>query len=296
MHKGHKLFEISDEDNLKKEKISVEEEIKSYSGISQKMEGLKNKIENEIKKLNQLFDKTVYDLKKSYQKKYEIILKEENELKENLQNKVTKTKELLENYLTEINENIRISERINKGLKKLEKEDKSMIRILSYVSKINISEKNMKKLDIELMKNVRFLYEEDKSDIRYEEYYFNGMIKPKNIEFKDIGSTNVKIIWSVDDDMNLINLDKNQFKYKVEMKKENDNDNFKEIYQGNKCNFLVNNLSSDTQYEFRICSLYKDTIGEWSQTYKINTLLFDSLILNDSNKSEEFLEKIYVWT
>ena len=48
------------------------------------MEGLKNKIENEIKKLNQLFDKTIDDLKKSYQKKYEILLKEENELIENL--------------------------------------------------------------------------------------------------------------------------------------------------------------------------------------------------------------------
>ena len=292
LHKEHKLVEINDEQKLQKENFSAEEEIKNYNDISEKMDGLKNKIEKEIDKLNQLFDKTIDDLKKSYQKKYEKLLKEENDLKENLQNKVTKTKEQLENFLIEINENIRINNRINKGIKKLENE-KSMIHILSYISKINVSKKIMKKLNIELMKNIKFSYEEDKSNIKYEEYYFNGMVKPKNIEFKDAGTTNLKIIWNIDD-MNLIDIDKNQIKYIIEMRKENNNDNFKEIYQGNDCNFIVDNLSGGTIYEFRICSFYNNTYGEYSEIQKIKT--FDSLILNNSNREKEFLDKIYEWS
>ena len=292
LHKGHKLVEITDEEKLKKENFSIEEEIKSYNGISQKLDGLKNKIEKEIDKLNQLFDKTIGEIKKSYQNKYEKLLKEENDLKENLQNKVTKTKEQLEIFLTEINENIRINERINKGIKKLENE-KSMIHILSYISKINLSKKSVKKLSIELMKNITFVYEEEKSNIKYEEYFFNGVVVPKKIEFKDVGTTNLKISWNVDY-MNIIDIEKNQIKYKVEMRKENNNDNFKEIYKGNDCNYSVNNLSGGITYEFRICSFYKNTFGEWSQIQKIKT--FDSLILNESNREKEFLDKLYEWS
>ena len=295
LHAGHTLVDLSDEDTLKKENLSIEGEIKDYNDMSQRIVGLKNKIENEIIKLDQLFDKTLDDLKKSYKKKYEMLLKEENNLKEQLQNKVTKTKGQLENFLSEINENIRIGERINKGIKKLKNEEKSMIRILSYISKINTSKKNMKKLDKESLKSIKFSYKRDKSDIKYEEYYFNGMVIPKNIEFKEVGATNLKIIWNVDD-MKLINMDKNQIKYKVEMRKENCNDNFKEIYQGNNCNYFVNNLSSNTTYEFRICSFCKDTNGEWSQIHKITTTKIDSLILTELNRYDDFLNKIKEWS
>ena len=57
---------------------------------------LKNKIENEINKINELYENTINDLTKSYIKKHEILIKEENELKDQLQNEVTKIKEKLE--------------------------------------------------------------------------------------------------------------------------------------------------------------------------------------------------------
>ena len=70
---------------------------------------------------------------KSYLKKHELLLKEENELKEKLQNEVTKVKEQLEKYLSESNNIIRANERLNKGIKKMENEEKNMIKTLSYV-------------------------------------------------------------------------------------------------------------------------------------------------------------------
>ena len=81
------------------------------------------------------------DLTNSYLKKHEKLLKEENEMKEKLQIEVTKVKEKFENFLSELNIEIKISERINKGIKKMENEEKNIIKILSYVSKINKTQK-----------------------------------------------------------------------------------------------------------------------------------------------------------
>ena len=63
---------------------------------------------------------------------------------------------------------------------------KNIIQALSYASKINKTQKNMKKLLNSLMKNIEFNYDENQNNIKYKEYYFNGIYIPNNIEFKDI--------------------------------------------------------------------------------------------------------------
>ena len=57
--------------------------------IFQKVNDLKNKIENEINKINQLYEKTIKDVTNSYFIQHEKLIKEENDLKEKLQNEVT---------------------------------------------------------------------------------------------------------------------------------------------------------------------------------------------------------------
>ena len=295
LHPGHKLIEIADEETLKKENFSIEKEMNNFNEISDKITGLKNRIENEIMVINNMFDKTMNDLKKSYQKKYEALLKEENDLKEDLQNKVTKVKEQLEIYLSEINNNIILNERINKGINKVLKEKQSILQVLSYISKINFSKKNMKNLETELIKSIKFNYEEKKGEINYEEVYINGIVIPKNIEFKNITQTSLNIYWNIDD-INSINFDKNKIKYQVEMRKKNEN-NFKEIYQGKDTNFFTKDLSFKTIYEFRICSIYNDSKGEYSQIKEVETKgeSIDSSILLESGKSQEFSKEISEW-
>jgi len=146
-----------------------------------------------------------------------------------------------------------------------------MIKILSYISKINKNKKNNKKLISELMKNIKIKYEEDK--INYEEYYFNGIHKPKNIQFKDITSSSLNISWNID---NINNNNNEEIKYRIEMRKENEE--FKEIYKGNKNNYSINNL-----FESK------------SEIYKIKTLI-DSNILNESERGNEFIKKLNEWT
>ena len=274
---------------MNKENITIESVTNDFNQISQIVIDLKNKIENEINKINELYENTINDITKSYIKKHEILIKEENELKENLKNEITKIKEKLEIYLSESNNNIKINERINKGIKNIENEDKNMIKLISYISKINKNKRNNKKLFSELMKNIKIKYEEDK--IKYEEYYFNGIPKPKNIEFKDITSSSLNIFWNIDN----ININNNEeIKYRIEMRKENEE--FKKIYEGNNNNYLINNLIKDTNYEFIIYSFYNNLIESKSEIYKIKTLNIDSNILNESKRENEYIKKLNEWT
>ena len=102
---------------------------------------MKKKIENEINEINSKYEKTIDELTKSFQKKHEQLIKEENDLKEKLQIEVTKIKEKLEEFLSKCNIEIKLSEKINKGIKKLDFDDIDIIKTLSYISSINKSKK-----------------------------------------------------------------------------------------------------------------------------------------------------------
>ena len=262
-----------------------------------RIKNLKENIEKEINKINNLYDKVYEEVSKSYEKKYEQLKKEENDIKEKLQNEVTKVKEKLENFLSLSINTIKNNEKINKGIKELEKENnQNRIKILTYVSKINKNKVQMSSLFNQLMENMTISFSEEKSNIKYENYYFNGIPIPNNIIFKDIGISNFKICWNIEN-KNDINLDKNEIKYRVELREENANKNFNIIYEGNDLTYIIENLKGNTNYEIRICSIYKKIKGEWSQIHKVKTLEdVDSNILKQTDRKDEYLKKIYEWS
>ena len=149
--------------------------------------------------INKLYEKIVKEVTSSQEIKHEKLIKEDNELKDELKNEVTKVKENLEINLSKINEIIRKSERIMKGMKiLLGDKDTQIIKKLNYVSTINKNQKKMKTLFQEPMKNLKISFIENENNIKYEEYYFNGMNIPKDIEFSDIGVNIFKISWEID--------------------------------------------------------------------------------------------------
>jgi prenyltransferase beta subunit len=129
------------------------------------------------------------------------------------------------------------------------------------------------------MKNIKIIYNEKESNIIYDEYYFNGISMPilKDITFNDIKINSFNISWKIDD-IKIINIDNKEIKYKVEIRKENEQ--FKSIYEGNDTNCYINKLSSNTYYEIRILSIYDNINSIWSEIKKVKTQLFDSIILN----------------
>ena len=74
-----------------------------------------------------------------------------------------------------------------------------------------------------------------------------------------------------------------------------ENKEYNKIYEGNNLNTLANNLIPYTNYEFRICCIYKDDIGEWTENKKIKTKEFSN-ILNDCPRKEEFIKLLKEWS
>ena len=107
-----------------------------------------NEIDNAYKKVGKETTK-VYELKR------EKLNKEESDLKEKLKTEVTKIKEKFELSLTEINNLTKTCDKLIKGVKSLEKEEKNMIKTLSYISKINTNKEKMRIIFQELMKNLK---------------------------------------------------------------------------------------------------------------------------------------------
>ena len=209
---------------------------------------------------------------------------------------MTKIKEQLENNLSESSRIIKQNERINKGIKQFENEgNKNIIKILSYISKINQISKNMLIFDQKLIKNIKISFEEEKANIKYEEYYFNGIQTPKEIKFKDIKSNSFKVLWKKDN-LNIINIDNNKIKYKVEIRKENYDEKFIQVYEGTDDYCLVNNLNENTDYELRVCCFYDKLIGNWSEIQKIKTGILNKL--NESkilNNEEDKIKTVCEW-
>ena len=125
--------------------------------------------------------------------------KDENDIKEKLQNEVTKIKEGLENFLSESNRIIKANDIINKGLNKFGKEnEKGILKTLSYISKMNKNKKETQVLLQELMKNLKICFEEEKTNVAYSDYYFNGIPSPKEIKVKDITFNSAILSWNID--------------------------------------------------------------------------------------------------
>ena len=159
------MIEITDDESLKKENITIDKSKDEFNNFYQKVNSLKDSIENEINKLNNLYDKIYEQITKSFEIKHEKLIKQENELKEELQNKVTQTKEKLENFWSKSNGVIRICEKINKGIKILEKEsEKNMIKVLSYISKMNSNKNDINFLLVTLMKNLDMNFLEEQAN------------------------------------------------------------------------------------------------------------------------------------
>ena len=287
--------------------------------INNEILNLKNKIENEIKQIDNLYEKInnevvkSYELKhenlrneekqiiKNFELKHEQLTKEENDLIEELQNKTTNVKEKLEIALSESNNYIKKGERIDKGIKLLikEKGEDNMIKVLSYISKLNKVKKEMEMIFKKLIKNLKISFNEEKKCIQYEDYYFNGIQTPKDIEIKEVKSDNFKVCWKIDD-INIVDLDNSKIKFRVEIRKENENEKFNKVYEDYHNYCFIDNLNSETNYEIRICCIYNSLISPWSQIQKIKKKIFydfncDSIILKESNRKNEFLEKIFDW-
>ena len=173
LHNGHKVIPIEDEETLKKENININDYIKEFVESSKNVITIKEKIENEIKNINESYKKMNKETTKSFELKHEKLIKEEKEIKDKLDNEVTKIKEKLDEYLSLSNTLIRNYDKINKGVQGLNKEEHNnninILKTLTYISKINKNQEEMNKIFKILMKSLKLDFIDD--NIKYEEFF-----------------------------------------------------------------------------------------------------------------------------
>ena len=291
-HSGHKLLFIDNKESFKKENLTIDSSSKDVNNIIENANKIKETIEKEIFEIDKSYDEVFSSITNFYEIKINNLKIEEKNLKEDLQNEVTKTKEKIEIFLSDINKIIKDNEQIIKGLKTFENEEKNMIKTLSYISKINKNKKDFNNKFGQLIGNLKIHFDEDNKKIKYENYYFNGIQVPINIQFKDVSSDSLKIFWDIEE-VKIIDVDNKQIQFIIEMKEENGK--YIKKYEGNDRYCLIENLSQNTNYEVRICSVYKDIVGIWSESKEIKTIDIDmninSKILDESNKKNFLPQK-----
>ena len=186
LHQKHKILRIDDEEELKKENLTIDSFSKEFDKNIKKLTNLKISIEKEMIEIDKAYERVDNEATKSFEIKREKLNKEEESLKDILKNKVIKIKESLENNLSKVNNLFKSCEKIKIGIQSFEKEEKAMIRILSYISSINRNQKEICLLTNSLIKNLTITFNKDKNTIEYGEYYFNGTTNEKK-DIKYIG-------------------------------------------------------------------------------------------------------------
>ena len=187
-------MDINDEESLKKENITIDNTSKEFEDNIQKLSNLKQSIENEMLKIDQTYEKVDKEATKSFKIKREKLNKEEEDLKNKLKTEVTKIKETLDDYLSKTNNLIKSCDRIKKGINSLQKEEKNMIKTLSYLSFIT---KNKKDLDLVInqsMKNLKITFDEKENTIIYEEYFFNGIPKDNKLNEEGLEKEAIEMV------------------------------------------------------------------------------------------------------
>ena len=194
---------------------------KKFNNNMKQLTNLKDSIEQEMTKIDKAFEKVNKETTIAFELKRKKINKEEQDLKEKLRNEVTKTKENLEKNLSQINNLFKECEKILKGIQIFEKEEKNMIKTLSYISKITKNQKEFDQLNQQSMKNLKITFDEQESIIKYEEYYFNGINEinlKENMEKALINESNNNLKNIIN---NFIEF-KEDHNYKIEMENQNE--------------------------------------------------------------------------
>ena len=295
-HRDHKVLEVNDIENLKKEKISIEDTKSEYEIFTKKSENLKMNIEKEINNINNLSNKIKDEIISEYDIKIQNLKNEMKKLIDEIDLNTNKTLKILNENMNKIQNQINKNIQVDESLKYLVNlKDDQIIKKLSYISNVNKHEKDTNLILSELMKSLKFTYSSENKNLKFDEYYFNGLPIPVNFQINIISGLNVNINWEIEN-LNMIHIkDKNEIKFILEMRKENE-ENFNKIYEGNLMKFEIKDLIADKNYEFRVQCLFDNIKSKWSEIKKIKTKNIDSIILSKSGRETEFLNKILEWT
>ena len=160
---------------------------------------MKEKIEKEIKKIEDSQLKVFGEITSSFKKKHLELEKEEKDLKFELITKVTKIKNELENSLKESDKILSNCEKIIQAGINFEKTfNQNELKKLYYIIEMKKKEEETKNFIKKKIKNYSICFDNKYNDISFDEYYFNVIPIPKDINY-EIKGDNLLLTWKIGD-------------------------------------------------------------------------------------------------
>ena len=252
---------------------------------------MKEKIEKEIKKIEDSQLKVFGEITSSFKKKHLELEKEEKDLTFELITKVTKIKNELENSLKESDKKLSICEKIIQAGINFEKTfNQNELKKLYYIIEMKKKEEETKNLIKKKIKNYSICFDNEYNEISFDEYYFNVIPIPKDINY-EIKADNLLLTWKIGDSKI-----EEPYEYIIQI-----NVNNKEkIYKTPFNQFLLEKYESNVEYEVKIRVSSDDEFGDWSEikNFKIdsnsnNTNIFFTSGLFNSKNNDNYNKKNY---
>ena len=252
---------------------------------------MKEKIEKEIKKIEDSQLKVFGEITSSFKKKHLELEKEEKDLTFELITKVTKIKNELENSLKESDKKLSICEKIIQAGINFEKTfNQNELKKLYYIIEMKKKEEETKNFIKKKIKNYSICFDNEYNEISFDEYYFNVIPIPKDINY-EIKADNLLLTWKIGDSKI-----EEPYEYIIQI-----NVNNKEkIYKTPFNQFLLEKYESNVEYEVKIRVSSDDEFGDWSEikNFKIdsnsnNTNIFFTSGLFNSKNNDNYNKKNY---
>ena len=239
-------------------KITYKESIFELNEINERAKNIKEKIEKEIKKIENSQLEVYNEIISSFKKAHLELDKDEKLLKFDLYKRVKEIKDELEKSLKESDKILSYCEKISQTSENIEEKiNNNELKKLYYISEINRKEEKMKNFLKTPIKNLDIYYNKEVDIISYEDYYFSGFPIPKDINYEKKGKQ-LLLTW------NISKLGDEQYDYIINIKTNNEETSHNSSIN----NFLLDKYETNVEYEVKIRASIDDCFGDWSEIKK----------------------------
>ena len=242
--------------------ISYKESINELDKINKKAKIIKERIENEIKKIEASQIKAFSEITSSFREKQFELYKEEKKLKNELVIKVKEIKNELEKSLKESDKILLYCEKIILANKNLE-ENNNELKKLYYISEMNIKGEELRKILNKPKRNLDIYFDSELDKVSYKDYYFGGIPTPKDIKYEIKGNC-LLLTWNI----SKMSIEDSYNFFIIQIKTNNKELTYKTLFS----NYLLTEYEINVEYEVKVRTSLYDDLGDWSEIkkFKIN--------------------------
>ena len=264
----HELNYISEEKIIENKDTLFEESVNDFEQIYKSAKNLKQKIEDEIDRIEKMHKDVTGKLIKFFEDEHLNLNVKEKNAKKEIDEKVEEIKDELQHFLKESQDIFLSCENISNSIQAYKQNlGKSNMKTFYYISEINKNNEKAKEFFQKPIKNIDIIFPytglfNEKYNPGFKYYYLSGIPVAKNISISK-KDEKAFIAWNIDE----LRFKYKSIKYSIEIKEE-ENENYTS-YIVTEQNMLFK-YKMNTNYEIKIRVIIDGSYGEYSDIKTFN--------------------------